>query len=252
MEEYDQEITKAISILKEKYKRQNLCPNTLRVQVGTNSFDPYRETQLGKAAYIDFESIWLEKEENTVYELISHYAKGQNESYDKGKFARFCARLNDIFEDYSINLEITKNGLMPKQDKKISKEIYEPVFEALSDQKWKAVNDEICKAFEEYRNKKNGNCITRTSNITQGFLQILVHGKTAKGDISKLIPEAREKGMIPDNSFLNEFIKQIEKYSAKERSEKSGAHPSTKTATEKDARFLLNLTMVTIEYWLKI
>lgn len=79
-------------------------------------------------------------------------------------------------------------------------------------------------------------------------MQLLVFSKTGTGDISKLIPQARAKMLIPEDDFSLVFFNQIESYLARVRKDLGDAHPKKSYATEKNARLVLNLLMVFFEH----
>jgi len=222
----------------------------------------------------DFYEIFVNEKENAVIELLSLYCKSliykraskkisaiENEAEDGyqlrlekwrwEEFDKFSENLNGVFTDFGINLYLTRQGFILRQDKKIIEEIYEPVLGYLSHSKWKEANRLLSDSFNEYRkNTPQGysNCVTNVISAIQAFLQIMVNGKIGKGDISKLILEAQKKKLIPIDYFSKKFFKDIESFFAQERQKTGIAHPKKEYSTEKNARLVLNLAMIFFQH----
>lgn len=251
-----------MTILKisEYYKAKNYAPRFL-------------EKKSLNAACADFYTIFSEQRENVVLELLSIFAleiinqrkddgikraagetdEEYNQKLDQWRFEifdKFAARLNEVFADYSLDISLTRLGFVTRQEEKIEEEIYKPVLSKLSNIKWKEVNRDLADAFKDYRNGDYSGCITHVISGIQAFLQILVNGKTGKDEISKLIPRAKTKKLIPDDDFSTLFFDQLESYMARARREKGDPHPKKEYATDKNARIVLNLAMVFFEHCL--
>ena len=189
---------------------------------------------------------------------VSKKEKETEESFKKRKidaeykmFDNFASRINDVFEQFGINYHITRSGFVPRQDKKITKEIYEPVLGFLSDPHWKAVNKDLQDAFSQFQKKSPkaySSSITHTVSALQAFLQILVHGKTGKGDIKELIPKAQAQQKIPNDLFSTKIFKDINSVLMSERQTKGDPHPKKEYATQKHALLVLNLTMIFLQH----
>jgi len=259
-------IEASILVLNEKYKAKSFAENYLKYP------------DLNMACY-DFYNIFMNQTEAVVMELLSIYVKllyeftkkefdffklenESEEDYLQRKIKmeyyyvdKFAERLNDIFLQFGIKYCLTRDGFIPRQEEKIIKEIYEPVLSYLSHPKWKEVSKILSDAFDEYRkNTSQGysNCVTNTVSAIEAFLQILVNGKTRKGEISKLIPEAQKKGLIPNDFITQKIFESLESIFARLRSEMGTAHPKIKYADEKNARILLNLAMIFIQHCIQI
>lgn len=164
---------------------------------------------------------------------------------------KFTDRLNNVFEHFGINAVLTRHGFIPKQDERIVKEIYEPVLKFLSNEKWKPVNRDLKDAFEDFQLKtKSGysGCVTLAISAIEAFLQILLYGKTGKGTLGKLIPEAQSKGLIPKDKFTDQIFKNMESIFMQERIETGDAHPKDEYANEKNSIMVLNLAMVFLQH----
>lgn len=265
-EHYEQEQKKnriycSIVALNHKYKAKSYAINFLQ------------NKNLVSACY-DFHEIFMEQDENVVMELLSLYCKiliseradettyrekeETEEEYQKRSqnwrwedFDEFAQDLNEVFADFGINLYLTRQGFIPRQEEKIIKEIYEPVLSYLSHPKWKEVSKLLSDSFDEYRkNIPQGysNCVTNVISAIQAFLQIMVYGKTGKGEISNLITEAQKENLIPNDFFTKKIFDNIEAIFARERKETGIAHPKKQYATEKNARLMLNLAMIFFQH----
>jgi len=254
-------ILDSIAILNRKYKAKSYAENFSE------------EVTLNSACY-DFYEIFMEQDENVVMELLSLYCEalileradstlereeGETEEGHQKRlqewrwedFDKFSKDLNEVFTDFGINLYLTRQGFMPRQEKKFVKEIYEPVLNCLSHPKWKEVSKILSDSFDEYRkNTPQGysNCVTNTISAIQGFLQIIVHSKIGQGEISKLIPEAQKKKLIPDDYFTQKIFENMESIFARQRKETGTAHPKKQYANEKNARLTLNLAMIFFQH----
>jgi len=222
----------------------------------------------------DFYEIFMNQKEHVVIELLSLYcqflisektsktiSKKENETEEEYQnrlqdwrledFDKFREDLNDVFTDFGIDLYLTRQGFMPRQEKKIVEKIYEPILCYLSHPKWKEVSKLLSDAFDEYRrNTPQGysNCVTNTISAIQAFLQIIVNGKTGKGKISELIQGAQKKNLIPNDFFTRRIFDNIESIFAWQRQKTGIAHPKKKYATEKNARIILNLAMIFLQH----
>ncbi len=238
----------------------------------------YLENPTFNHACSDFYRIFMKESENVVLELLSMYAKftiserkeeiifKRDEESDKDyqerlekwrwiPFDEFTERLNDVFVDFGLNVFLTRQGFVPRQEPKISEQIYEPVLKNLSNPRWKEVSRLIADVFNDYRkNTEAGysSCITNTVSAIQAFLQILVYGKTGKGEISELTIRAQKDNLIPNDFFTQTIFKNIESIFARERQETGLAHPKKEYANDKNALMVLNLAMVFIQHSLKI
>ena len=248
----------SIYSLNSKYKVQNYAASFLE-NMGLTT------------ACKDFFYIFINQNENVVYELLSMYCKfilkeradenpyhEENETdqeYEKRTkkwrledFDKFAKNLNEVFEQFEINVFLTHNGFIPKQDKKIIDDIYTPVLISLSDNRWRKVNEHLSEAFDGYQKKQYSSSITNTISAIQAFLQIIVNGKIGKGKISELIQQAQKKDLIPNDVFSIQIFNNVESIFARERQSKSGVHPRLEIADEKTVRLILNLAMVFIQH----
>jgi hypothetical protein len=254
-------IVNSVMILNDKFKARSYAKNFLE----NSSFN---------SACRDFYEIFIHQSESVVIELLSLYCKvliseREEETIDKIQgedeekyqqrlenwrwedFDKFAQNLNDVFTDFGINLYLTRQGFMPRQEEKIVKEIYEPVLSFLSHPKWKEVSKILSDSFDEYRkNTPQGysNCVTNTVSSIQAFLQIIVNGETGKGEIAELIKNGQKRNLIPNDFFTQVIFKNIESILARQRKETGIAHPKKEYATEKNSRLVLNLAMIFFQH----
>lgn len=246
----------AVDALNENNKARALCNHTLGH--GGPHYHEMRGVRHGiknccfDAAQIDFQHIFHQEHQDVVYELFSYYAGAlQNERIYKENFVNFKNMFNDISHQFGLNILMVKNSIVPKQEEKITKEVYEPVLNYLAEPKWGKINNELSDAFTDYlKNTPQGysGCVTKTVSAIEAFLQILVEGKNGGKKLSKLISEAQKKNLIPNDVFSQTIFKNIDGIFARERKETGDAHPKSEYANEKNARLVLNLAMVFIQH----
>jgi hypothetical protein len=266
----DEKIWMTITRLNEIHKRQSYG-KTLLEHGGPHHrsrYPYYIQDCCLKTAKTDFVKIFMEDDQNVFFEMLSLYAANyiDGDSYEKAvkgeqveeniknaysQFDRIKEIINDVFEQFGINVLLTRDSFIPKQDSHIIHEIYIPVLNYLTNPKWENVNRDLRDAFTEYQQRtKNGysSCITHAVTALQGFLQILVNGKTGKGKISDLIKTASKDKIIPNDEFSVGVFNDIESHLMKERQLTGDPHPKKEYANEKSARLVLNLLMVFIQH----
>lgn len=231
--------------------------------------------QTEQSARMDFEHIFRNESQNVLLELFSCFCrailveradkplyKSSNETEEEFKnrlneyrhedFDKFAERLNDVFEHYGVNVLLTRQGFIPRQDDKITKEIYIPVLQFLSAESWMSVNRDLRDAFKAYQEKTDqgySNSITHAVAALQAFLQITVDGKSGSSEgVASLVKKAQEKGAIPSDKFSSEIFKNLDAVLMRERGKTGDAHPKQEYANEKNARLVLNLIMVFIQH----
>lgn len=254
-------IINSIAELNEKFKARSYASK-------------YLENPSLNSACFDFYNIFINQDENVVLELLSLYSmaliderKNINikRAYDETEeeyqvrlqnwrwedFDIFAQDLNKVFTDFGLNVYLTRQGFIPRQEEKIIEDIYKPVLSYLSHPKWREINNILSDGFKEYeKNTPQGysSCVTHTFSAVQAFLQILVFGKTGKGNISELINEGQKRSLLPDDIFTETIFNNIETIFSRERMQKGDAHPKKEYATEKNARTLLNLAMIFFQH----
>lgn len=267
------EILKTIEYLNFHFLRQ--CPgkNLHKIKPTPSIPDDHNFTRI-EAANTDFQNIFLQAEtEALVLRMLSKFAECyidkeqlnlvkitksalKRNEYIKKAFKNFdilsnC--LNHIFEQFSLNVLMTRNGFVPRQDENITKQIYIPTLKVLSDPKWKNVSDDLSQMFVDYREKRYPEAVTKAHRAIQRFFQILVgkEGKNSKGELANLFKDARNQKLIPINRFTEPIINVFQNYIPAERAAKSTAKPSIAEATSSDALLLMNVVMVFLQHCLQ-
>ncbi len=276
VESYSREILQTIEYLNNAFLRQ--CPgkHLHAVQPQRDSYHGGygNESERMKAAITDFQHIFLrEKSDAMVFRMLSKFAKSHIDHSDYrrateakveeerkklvdeafGKFDRLANCLNHIFEQFSVNQLVTRNGFVPRQDDKITNEVYTPTLNILADPKWKSVSTDLALMFEDYREENYAEAITKAHGAVQRFLQVLVgeEGKSGKGEVGKLLQKAKEDGVIPVNRFTEPLVTVIQGFITSERATNSTAKPTIKDTTASDALLMMNVVMVFLQYCLQ-
>ena len=263
-------VFKTIFSLNERYKRKSYGHRLLEHGGPHSSEYEHLESCCVETTLNDFKRIFLNENQDVVYEMFSLFILSNidtssiqniDESDDESrkdeivnraykKADNFAADFNDIFEQFSINVILTRNGIVFRQDKKITEDIYVPVLSYLSGKKWSPVNRDLSDAFRKFQEKTPqgySSCITHAISGLQAFLQILVYDKTGKGDLSDLIPEAQKKDAIPSDAFSTKIFKDIQSILMNKRKESGDSHPKKEYANERSAKLVLNLIMIFIQ-----
>lgn len=275
LEEYSHEILHTIEYLNDKFLRQ--CPgkHLHAIKPSSDSYNRYNnDSERMKAALMDFRHILMrEQSDALIFRMLSkfvncyidyHYYKQAEESADPverekyieyafDKFNPIANCLNHIFEQFAVNQVVTRSGFIPRQDEKVTKEIYTPTLEALSDPKWKSVSVDLAKMFEDYRDENYPEAITKAHSAVHRFLQIISgeEGKSGKGEVGKLFQKAKDDKIIPTNRFTEPLINVIQGFIVSERATNSTAKPTLKDATASDALLMMNVVMVFLQYCLQ-
>lgn len=275
LDDHSKEILETIDYLNSVFLRQ--CPGERLHNIkpeynyhhGTSN-----EYERMEAAFSDFQNIFLNEEsEAMVLRMLSRFAeryidygwlklaekakkekeKEENITRAFDKFDHLANCLNHIFEQFSVNQQITRHGLIPKQDEKITEEIYVPTLKILSDPKWKTVSDDLAQMFADYLDKDYPEVITKAHSAVHRFLQILVgeEGKSGKGEIGKLFGKAKKEGVIPIDRFTEPIVGVFQSFLASERATKSTAKPALKDTTSSDALLVMNVVMVFLQHCLQ-
>ncbi|MFA5917580.1 MAG: hypothetical protein WC850_05105 [Candidatus Gracilibacteria bacterium] len=225
------------------------------------------EYNMKSAAYNDFKYILLFAQEDLVYKVISMFANELNERHlfrlltDKSttedinkafeKFDRFCNWFNHISEQYSLNLILTREGFIPKQEEVIINNIYIPTISLLQNPKWLKVDKLLIKVFEDFQNKSYSSVISGSHNVLQKFLQIFLGEKeeNGKGAFGKYFSEFKKNEKL-NNQFTNGILTTTQSFLSSERAEKSDAKPGKKEPTLQDALLVMNTSLVFINFCL--
>jgi hypothetical protein len=251
-------VTYSIDVLNDRHKRNSYASNYLN----NSTFDN---------ACSDFYSIFISSPKDVVFELLAIYSsvmverdqeqirKKQDEKdadYQARKeaemwrrFDKFSTELNEVLQQFGINYQLTRTGIIPADEPKVIETIYEPTLKKLSAQKWAPVNRDLRDAFDALNKDKDGSgALTHALAALQGFLQVLVHDKTGKGDTSSLIKMATKSRKIPDDDFSKQIIQNLNSFWAKERQDKGDPHPKNVYATKQQAKLVISLVMVFVDH----
>ncbi|MCY4420960.1 MAG: hypothetical protein OXC42_06900 [Gammaproteobacteria bacterium] len=267
--EYPEHVVFCIEELNDRFKRITPGDDLHHHQVDIG--DDHKGEE--HAARIDFQRIFVHADQDLVFEMLSIFADSlidkayvnlaSKEQSLKNRafylvnaykdFDKLEKCLNDNFVQFCVNMSLSREGFIPRQDNKIEEEIYRPTLQVLSDPKWKSVSDQLQAMFNDYRAQNYPEVITKASSAVHGFLQILVGeaGKNGKGEYGKLFTEAREKGIISNNRFIEGIITTIKGFLPGERASKSTAKPAKEQANSSDALLVMNVVMVLIQHCLQ-
>lgn len=198
-------------------------------------------------AYIDNDYLEIAEGEANNEIKIENINKG----YEYFDYLSDC--LNHIFEQFSVNVRITRSGLMPRQDEVVSNDIYLPTLKMLSDPRWRPVSDEIGLMFIDYQEGSFSEFITKAHTSIQRFLQILVgeEGKSGRGEVAKLFAKAKRDQAISSNRFTEPIINVLQSFVVSERATNSTAKPAIKPASSSDALLVMNVVMVFLQHCLQ-
>lgn len=248
---FDNKTFSAILDLNEKFKVKSYGRETLN-HGGPHYFESMGPGYRGQKdccysfAQTDVIRILMREHSDVVYELLSIYASHLEERH----LTAFKNLFNDISEQFHLNVVMTEEQFVPKQDEKITKEIYEPVLAFLANKQWAAVNSDLRDAFTDYfKSTPEGysSCVTHAISALQAFLQIQVRGEIGKGKIGNLLTEAVKKGVLQENHLAHNLLKNLFDELMKERQAVGDAHPKDRYADEKVARLVLNLVMCALQ-----
>jgi hypothetical protein len=261
-----QEILQTISYLNHKFLRA-LPGKNLHQASGS-------EADMRRAALKDFVEIFVnEQNEALVLLMLSRFAQlhidqdrlrtakkmeegKERAEYLQRAFSQFdylANCLNHIFEQFAVNQHVTRTSFVPRQDEKITTQVYEPTLTILADPKWTTVSADLAEMFADYREQRYPEVITKAHSAVQRFLQILVgeEGKSGKGELSKLVQEAKAQNIIPTNRFIDPVISAILSYIPSERATNSTAKPALKDTTPSEAMLMMNVVMILIQFCLQ-
>jgi hypothetical protein len=275
VKDYSSEILHTVEYLNHNFLRE--CPG--KKLHALKPPDPYARLSgdnydRKSAAVEDFQNILLNgKSDALIFRMLSRFAAYHIEGHryqqalnatndeERGKlidaafetFDPLANCLNHIFEQFAVNQVVTRSGFVPRQEDKITAEVYVPTLRVLSDPKWKGVSGDLGKMFQDYQERNYAETITKAHAAVHRFLQVLAgeEGKSGKGEVAKLFQEAKNKGLVPINRFTEPLINVIQAFLASERATNSTAKPSLKEATASDALLMMNVVMVFLQYCLQ-
>lgn len=249
----------AVRYFAEDHKANNYC-NHLLGHGGPHYYvmhggGRYKKDCCHVPAQLDFHNILIRQPKDVVYELFSYYANRiSTATFNERQYPKFISIFNDISEQFNLDILISGNNFIFRQEGKIIKDIYEPTLVLLSDKKWEVVSRELDDAFIDYvkgTRESYSSSITHAISGLQAFLQTIVHGKVGRGDIAELIKKAQEQNLIPNDEFSKRIFKESISILMIERQEKGDPHPKEEYANEKTTRLVLNLIMIFFQHCLQ-
>jgi hypothetical protein len=260
-----EQVLTTIAYLNDEFLRT--CPGKHLHQASGNS------DQLERAALKDFREIFVnEINDALVLRMLSKFVechikyddlgwakkeKGEEraESIKKAfrSFDKLSNCLNHIFEQFAVNQVVTRSGFVPRQDEKITEQLYQPTLTILADPKWATVSADLAGMFVDYREQRYPEVITKAHAAVQRFLQVLVgdEGKSGKGELAKLVTQAKANGIIPTNRFVDPVIAAILSYLPSERATNSTAKPALKETTPAEAMLMMNVVLILLQFCLQ-
>lgn len=264
-------LLETIEYLNQRFLRD--CPGKALHSIKPDMYAPTNASARRKAAKADFEGIFVDGSAPLVYRMLTRFAQSAIAAHELAaakksatpderkrhvdaafqRFDRFANALNHIFSQFAVNQQLTRCGLVPRQDEQITTKLYEPTLRALSDPKWSSVSEDLRGMFSDYRQQNYPEVITKAHAAVQRFLQIAVgeEGKSGKGELAKLFADAKRQGLIPVNRFIEPVVAAILGFIPAERATNSTAKPAVKLTTPADALLMMNVVMVLLQYCLQ-
>ncbi len=224
--------------------------------------EDFNQNQTDYAAFCDFYNIVTMQDGHIILELLSLFAYAVLTNCQQRKLSELneddyvyfdeCAStLNRLFFEFKLDYHLTRIGFMPRQEMKILQGVYEPVINHLSNPKFERISVVLRDAFLEYgSNTPNGysSCITHCIAVVEGFLQIIVYGSIGKGTLTDLFKDGQKKKLIPDDTFTQGVINVFISVMQKERKTTGDAHIKEDYTTERNAKLIMNLSMIFIQH----
>lgn len=261
------EILTTIKILNHEFLRE--CPwKILHENINKASY----EGEKYKLALKDFSNIFLtNKNDSLFYRMISIFASqfidnwhltmlkkwwipsDKEDEYLQNAFKKFdifSRKLNHIFDQFSVNITLTRVGLYPKQDNTLIDNLVSPILEKLSHPKWTNVNSDLSLAIDAYHGWDYPTSISMAHSTFQRFLQILLNQeewKNGKWEIWKLIKEAKDKGIFWKSELSQAIEVWLQSFISNTRANKSTSKPSITQSDWSDALLMINIILLFIQ-----
>lgn len=264
-ETYDYPIYKTIVELNENHKTNSPTKDLMRDSIGRRK-DKYPADPLFKQVFLELDEVWVVRmlsifANNLIFDGNLRKKEGE---FDKDYFQRnstwkyqhldlFKNRLNQVLEDFGLDLKLTRIGFVFRQEKKILEKIYNPTLEILADPKFEVVNRELKDAFDGLSSgdkKGYSSCIGHSITGIEAFLSIIQDVEIGVKSLSDLITGATKKEMIPSDPFSKTLFKDWKSILMQERQTKGHAHVKKEYATQENAQTILNLSMIFIQHCL--
>jgi hypothetical protein len=170
------------------------------------------------------------------------------------KIDRCCNCFNHVFDQFSVDVFVTRNWIVPKEDLVIIETIVKPTLEALSDPKWKDVNNDMNWAFDSYQKENYNETITRVHSAVQRFLQIQLgeeEWKNGQWELNTLFVKFKNKRKTWNKEIIEAIERGLQSFLSNSRANNSTAKPALKNATSQDALLMINISLVLFQHILQ-
>jgi len=264
---FDANVLQVIIYLNNEYLRIAPGKNLLEAKLYNHDFF--------SASRRDFTEIFLNGDQNLVLDMLSKFVEvsidhsvlenleKNRERYDEECFNskidsafqmadRHINSLNHIFEQFSVNWIFSREGLFPRQDQRITEEIYQPTLKILSDPKWKNVNGQLIKMFNAYRDKDYERIPTEASNSIYAFLKVITGVEVnSKGSFGTLFKEVLSS--INKTDSVKRFLDNLGSFISDSRANDGSAKPDIKNKvllSPSESLLIMNEVMILLQYLL--
>ena len=107
--------------------------------------------------------------------------------------------------------------------------------------------------FNDYKSENYSEVVTKVHTVVHRFLQMIVgeEGKNRKGELGKLLAQAKREGIVSDHRFTELIVTAIQSFFSGERAERSTAKPANRPARASDALLAMNVLMVFLQHCLQ-
>lgn len=204
-----------------------------------------------KDAQLDFYQLITgsESDENVALQLISIFGWFILEE-NIPDFVKFADHLNDVFKQFGLNVLLTKEGFMPRQELYITEKIYEPVIELLSSSDWEKTNTELRMAFNGFKKSTPegySECVTHSISTLESFLQQIT---AQNATFDPLIKDAIKRKLIPNDEFSKYMSDNLASVLARARMDFGNAHPKKTYPTAEQSLMVMNLVISLMQYFM--
>lgn len=154
-----------------------------------------------------------------LIELLSYYSEMR---LDESVSNILDKLINEVFHNNGIGYEIIENKIIHKGNDIVHKEIIRPSLQFLSDLRFKNANDEMLKAFYEFKRNEYRNAIQNASNAFESTMKIIIeinnwhlsNGEPGNKDLdlkkapaSLLISTIKKNSVVEGEGFNNLALK---------------------------------------------
>ncbi|MDD2655809.1 MAG: abortive infection family protein [Candidatus ainarchaeum sp.] len=161
----------------------------------------------------------------------------------------FVSEFNDIMKLNSIIYRIKDSRIIAIDSELQYKQLIEPTFALLYEERFKLANEEFVRALENYRKGDNDGAIREANNAFESTIKV-VTGRD--GDATQLLQECKRQGIIsPEYEKIGTHLDKLFQTLPAMRNTKSDAHGQGKekrVIPPRDALLALNLAATFISY----